>query len=160
MAMRPPVGAPTLNRRTRILLIAAGVLVLLLLGGSRLITLYVDWLWFGEVGYRNVFTTIIFTRILQFLLGAVLIGGAVALSLWIAYRFRPVFVPVSGPEDPIARYRTVIISRLRLFGIGIPLLVGLIAGLAAQGDWETVQQFLHSTALGVTHPQLGNDQSV
>ena len=109
MAMRPPVGAPTLNRRTRILLIAAGVLVLLLLGGSRLITLYVDWLWFGEVGYRNVFTTIIFTRILQFLLGAVLIGGAVALSLWIAYRFRPVFVPVSGPEDPIARYRTVII---------------------------------------------------
>ena len=62
MAMRPPVGAPTLNRRTRILLIAAGVLVLLLLGGSRLITFYVDWLWFGEVGYRNVFTTIIFTR--------------------------------------------------------------------------------------------------
>ena len=79
MAMRPPVGAPTLNRRTRILLIAAGVLVLLLLGGSRLITLYVDWLWFGEVGYRSVFTTIIFTRILQFLLGAVLIGGLVAL---------------------------------------------------------------------------------
>ena len=79
MAMRPPVGAPTLNRRTRILLIAAGVLVLLLLGGSRLITFYVDWLWFGEVGYRSVFTTIIFTRVLQFLLGAVLIGGAVAL---------------------------------------------------------------------------------
>ena len=76
MAMRPPVGAPTLNRRTRILLIAAGVLVLLLLGGSRLITFYVDWLWFGEVGYRSVFTTVIFTRILQFLLGAVLIGGA------------------------------------------------------------------------------------
>ena len=159
MAMRPPVGAPTLNRRTRILLIAAGVLVLLLLGGSRLITFYVDWLWFGEVGYRSVFTTILFTRVLQFLLGAVLIGGAVALSLWIAYRFRPVFVPVSGPEDPIARYRTVIISRLRLFGIGIPLLVGLIAGLAAQGDWQTVQQFLHSTAFGVTDPEFGIDIS-
>ena len=56
MAMRPPVGAPTLNRRTRILLIAAGLLVLLLLGGSRLISFYVDWLWFGEVGYRDVFT--------------------------------------------------------------------------------------------------------
>jgi uncharacterized membrane protein (UPF0182 family) len=159
VAMRPPVGAPTLNRRTRILLVAAGVLVLLLLGGSRLITFYVDWLWYGEVGYRNVFTTILFTRILQFLLGAVLIGGAVALSLWIAYRFRPVFVPVSGPEDPIARYRTVIISRLRLFGIGIPLLVGLVAGLAAQGDWQTVQQFLHSTPFGVTDPEFGIDVS-
>ena len=159
MAMRPPVGAPTLNRRTRILLVAAGVLVLLLLGGSRLIDLYVDWLWFGEVGYRGVFTTVIFTRILQFLLGALLIGGAVALSLWIAYRFRPVFVPVSGPEDPIARYRTVIISRLRLFGIGIPLLIGVIAGLAAQGDWQTVQQFLHSTPFNVTDPEFGIDIS-
>jgi uncharacterized membrane protein (UPF0182 family) len=157
--MRPPVGAPTLNRRTRILLIVAGILVLLLLGGSRLINFYVDWLWFGEVGYRDVFSTIIFTRILQFLLGAVLIGGAVALSLWIAYRFRPVFVPVSGPEDPIARYRTVIISRLRLFGIAIPLLVGVIAGLAAQGDWQTVQQFLHSTPFGVTDPEFGIDVS-
>jgi uncharacterized protein len=159
VAMRPPVGAPTLNRRTRILLVAAGVLVLLLLGGSRLITLYVDWLWFGEVGYRSVFSTIIFTRILQFLLAAVLIGGAVALSLWIAYRFRPVFVPVSGPEDPIARYRTIIISRLRLFGIGLPLIVGVIAGLAAQGDWQTVQQFLHSTPFGVTDPEFGIDIS-
>ncbi|HEX8520045.1 MAG TPA: UPF0182 family protein [Pseudonocardia sp.] len=157
--MRPPVGAPTLNRRTRILLVAAGVLVLLLLGGSRLINLYVDWLWFGEVGYRSVFTTVIFTRVLQFLLGALLIGGAVALSLWIAYRFRPVFVPVSGPEDPIARYRTVIISRLRLFGIGIPLLIGVIAGLAAQGDWQTVQQFLHSTPFGVNDPEFGIDIS-
>ena len=159
MAMRPPVGAPTLNRRTRILLVAVGVLVLLLLGGSRLIDLYVDWLWFGEVGYRGVFSTVIFTRILQFLLGAVLIGGTVALSLWVAYRFRPVFVPVSGPEDPIARYRTVIISRLRLFGIGIPVAVGVVAGLAAQGDWQTVQQFLHSTPFGVTDPEFGIDIS-
>ncbi len=118
MAMRPPVGAPSLSRRTRILLVVAGILVLLLLGGSRLINFYVDWLWFGEVGFRGVFTTVLFTQILQFLIVALLIGGLVALSMWIAYRSRPVFVPVSGPEDPIARYRTLIIQRLRLFAIG------------------------------------------
>ena len=70
MAMRPPVGAPTLTRRTRILLVVAAILVLLLLGGARLINFYVDWLWFGEVGYRDVFTTVLFTRIVQFLVGA------------------------------------------------------------------------------------------
>ncbi|WP_250556588.1 UPF0182 family protein [Pseudonocardia lacus] len=155
--MRPPVGAPTLTRRTRILLIVAGILVLLLLGGSRLISFYVDWLWFGEVGFRDVFTTVLFTHIVLFLIGGLLIGGLVALSLAIAYRSRPVFVPVSGPEDPIARYRTVIIQRLRLFGIGIPVLVGVIAGVAAQGNWETVQMFLNSTPFGVTDPEFGID---
>jgi uncharacterized protein len=157
VAMRPPVGAPTLTRRTRILLVVAGVLVLLLLGGSRLISFYVDWLWFGEVGFRDVFTTVLFTHIVLFLVGGLLIGGLVALSLAIAYRSRPVFVPVSGPEDPIARYRTVIIQRLRLFGIGIPVLVGIIAGVAAQGDWQTVQMFLNSTPFGVTDPEFGID---
>ncbi len=157
MAMRPPVGAPTLTRRTRILLVVAAILVLLLLGGARLINFYVDWLWFGEVGYRDVFTTVLFTRIVQFLVGGLLIGGLVALSLWIAYRSRPVFVPVTGPEDPIARYRTLIIGRLRLFAIGIPVVIGVIAGFAAQGDWQTVQQFVNSTPFGVTDPEFGID---
>ena len=133
VAMRPPVGAPTLTRRTRILLVVAAILVLLLLGGARLINFYVDWLWFGEVGYRDVFTTVLFTRIVQFLVGGLLIGGLVALSLWIAYRSRPVFVPVTGPEDPIARYRTLIIQRLRLFAIGIPVVIGVVAGLRGAG---------------------------
>ncbi len=159
MAMRPPAGAPTLSRRTRILLVVAAILVLLLLGGSRLINFYVDWLWFGEVGFRGVFATVLFTQIVQFLVGGLLIGGLVALSLWVAYRSRPVFVPVTGPEDPIARYRTVIIQRLRLFAIGIPLVIGVIAGFAAQGDWQTVQQFINSTPFGVTDPEFGIDVS-
>src|ERR1700754_2521077 len=148
--MRPPVGAPTLSRRTRILLVLAAILVLLLLGGSRMINFYVDCFWFGEVGFRGVFTTVLFTQIVQFLVGGLLIGGLVALSLWIAYRSRPVFVPLSGPEDPIARDRTGVIQRLLSFATGIPLIIGVIAGLAAQGDWQTVQQFINSTPFGVT----------
>ncbi|AEA23373.1 UPF0182 protein [Pseudonocardia dioxanivorans CB1190] len=159
MAMRPPVGVPSLPRRTRILLIIAAVVVVLLFGGSRLIDFYVNWLWFGEVGFREVFTTVLFTRTVQFVLGGLLLGGLVWLSMWLAYRFRPVFVPVSGPEDPIARYRTVVIQRLRLFAIGIPVIVGIIAGLAAQGDWQTVQMFLHGTSFGQTDPVFGKDVS-
>lgn len=159
MAMRPPVGVPTLTRRTRILLAVAGVAVLLLLGGSRLINVYIDWLWFGEVGFRSVFSTILFTRIVQFLAGGLLIGGLVALSLWIAYRSRPVFVPLSGPEDPVARYRTVIIQRLRLFAVGIPVGIGVIAGLSAQSDWKIVQQFINSTPFGIADPEFGLDVS-
>jgi uncharacterized protein len=157
VAMRPPAGVPALSRRTRILLILAAIVVVVLLAGSRLVNLYVDYLWFGEVKFRSVFSTVLFTNVLLFVVGGLLIGGLVALSLWIAYRSRPVFVPVSGPEDPVARYRTVIIQRLRLFGIGIPVVVGLIAGLTATGNWQLVQLFLNSTPFGATDPVNGID---
>ncbi|MGH3909690.1 MAG: UPF0182 family protein, partial [Pseudonocardiaceae bacterium] len=133
MASRPPVAVPTLSRRGRILIIAGAVLLVLLIVGSRLIGTYVNWLWFGEVGFRSVFSTVLLTRVLQMVIIGVVIGGLVALNLVLAYRARPVFVPVVGPEDPVARYRTAIMQRLRLVGIGVPVAVGLLAGLSAQG---------------------------
>ena len=159
MAMRPSVGVPALSRRSRILLIVGGVALLLLITGSRMLDTYVDWLWFGEVGYRNVFTTVLTTRLLLLLIVGAFVGGVLALNLTIAYRGRPVFVPVAGPEDPIARYRTAIVARLRLIGIGLPLLVGLLAGLAAQGEWQIAQMFLHGNDFGVTDPRFGRDVS-
>jgi uncharacterized membrane protein (UPF0182 family) len=157
VATRPPVSLPKLSRRSRILLIIAAVIVLALLLGARLLDTYVDWLWFGEVGARSVFTTQLVTRVVLFFAVGLLIGGALAVSLMIAYRSRPVFVPISGADDPLARYRSAIVARIRLFGVGIPVLTGLIAGLSAQGDWQVVQLFLNGTPFGQTDPEFGND---
>ena len=159
MANRPPVAVPALSRRARIL-IAVGVAVLvLLIVGSRLIDTYVDWLWFDEVGFRSVFSTVLVTRLVQFLIVGLLVGGLLAVNLVIAYRTRPVFVPVTGPDDPVARYRTAILTRLQLVGVGVPVLVGLIAGLSALGDWQTVQMFFHGASFGVSDPQFHKDVS-
>jgi uncharacterized membrane protein (UPF0182 family) len=155
--MTPPTGAPALSRRTRILLVIGGVALVALLAGSRLLDYYVNWLWFGEVGFRSVFSTIVLTRIVQFVLVALVFAALIAATLAVAFRSRPVFVPVSGPEDPVARYRTVIIQRLRVFAVGVPLVIGVIAGLAAQGDWQTTQMFLHSTPFGTADPVFGMD---
>ena len=43
--------------------------------------IYVDWLWFGEVGFREVFTTQAISRIVLFLSPALGGGGLVFLSL-------------------------------------------------------------------------------
>ncbi|WP_181063368.1 UPF0182 family protein [Nocardia nova] len=157
MGMRPPTGLPSLSRRSRILLITALVIAALLLVGPRLTDAYTNWLWFGEVGFRQVFTTVLVTRLLLFLVVAIVVGALVWLALLAAYRTRPVFVPVSGPSDPIARYRTTVMGRLRLFGIGIPVLVGLLSGLVAQSSWVTVQLFLHGGSFGIKDPQFNID---
>jgi uncharacterized membrane protein (UPF0182 family) len=139
------------------LLITALVIAALLLVGPRLTDAYTNWLWFGEVGFRQVFTTVLVTRLLLFLIVGVVVGALVWLALLAAYRTRPVFVPVSGPSDPIARYRTTVMGRLRLFGIGIPVLVGLLSGLVAQSSWVTVQLFLHGGSFGIKDPQFHID---
>ena len=51
----------TLSRRARVLLLAAVVLIALLLVGPRLVAAYVNWLWFGEVGFRSVPVTVLLT---------------------------------------------------------------------------------------------------
>ncbi|RZT19059.1 hypothetical protein EV589_3321 [Mycobacterium sp. BK558] len=148
---------PKLTRRSRVLIAIALAVVLLLLIGPRLVDTYVDWLWFGELGYRSVFTTQIVTRIVIFFVVALLIGGIVFAALALAYRTRPVFVPTAGPNDPIARYRTAVMARLRLVGIGVPAFIGLLSGFVAQSYWERVQLFLHGGSFGIADPQFGID---
>ncbi len=155
--MRPAARMPKLTRRSRILIAVAVAAVLLLLFGRQFIDAYVNWLWFGELGYRSVFTTVLVTRIIVFLVVSVLIGLVVFAALALAYRTRPVFVPTAGPNDPVARYRTAVMSRLRLIGIGIPAFVGFFAGVIAQSYWEPIQLFIHGGEFGVTDPEFGLD---
>jgi len=157
MSIRPPAKMPALTRRNRIFLGIAIAVIAVLLVGPRFIDTYVDWLWFGELGYRSVFTTVLITRLVVFLVAALLVGLIVFAGLALAYRTRPVFVPTAGPNDPVARYRTAVMSRLRAFGVGVPVLIGLMAGLVAQSYWPRIQLFLHGGDFGVTDPQFGLD---
>ncbi|MGD9618414.1 MAG: UPF0182 family protein [Mycolicibacterium sp.] len=157
MGMRPAAKMPKLTRRSRVLIGLSLAAVVLLLIGPRLIDTYVDWLWFGELGYRSVFTTQVVTRIVLFFVVAIMFGAVVFAALALAYRTRPVFVPTAGPDDPIARYRTAVMTRLRLVGIGVPAFIGVLAGFVAQSYWGTVQLFLHGGTFGITDPQFGID---
>ena len=155
--MRPAARMPKLTRRSRILIAVALAVVLLLLFGPRLIDTYVDWLWFGELGYRSVFTTQLVTRLIVGVVAGVLMGAIVFAALALAYRTRPVFVPTNGPNDPVARYRTAVMARLRLIGIGVPVVIGVLTGFLIQTYWDRVQLFIHGGNFGVADPQFGKD---
>ncbi|MDF3284336.1 UPF0182 family protein [Gordonia sp. N1V] len=159
MGVRGPAGLPTLSRRSKIIIGIAVALLIILLIGPRIVGLVTDWLWFSDLGYSEVFSTILWTRILLFVITAVIVGGIVFAAIASAYRSRPVFVPASGPGDPLARYRAAVMGRIRWFAIIPPVLIGVLSGLVAQGSWATVQTFLHSTDFGVTDPQFGIDIS-
>ena len=62
MGTRSPDKLPSLSRRARRLMILGLGLIVLMTVGPRLVDVYVNWLWFGEVGFRRVWITVLLTR--------------------------------------------------------------------------------------------------
>jgi uncharacterized protein len=159
VAMRPSLPVPTISRRTRLILTAVAVVIVALSVLGSLMSLYIDWLWFGEVGYRKVFSTVLWTRILLFVVFGVLMAAVVGTNLIAAYKMRPPFRPMSVEQQNLERYRSAIEPRRALLlGIAMALL-GLFAGITAQGQWRTWLLFWHKTAFGIVDQQFHKDIS-
>jgi uncharacterized membrane protein (UPF0182 family) len=159
VAMRPPVPVPTLSRRAKLVLGAVGVLLVLFTAIGTLTNVYVDYLWFDETGYTEVFWTELQTRALLFAVAALAVGGLTALAIYLAYRFRPTFRPMSLEQQNLERYRQSIEPRRALVLSAVAGVLGLFAGFTAQGSWETWLEFRNSTPFGRTDPEFGKDLS-
>src|SRR4051794_25738864 len=157
--MRPPVSVPTLSRRAKLVIGAIAVLVVLFTVIGTLTNVYVDYLWFDETKYTEVFWTELQTRVLLFAVAGVATGGLVALSIYLAYRFRPTFRPMSLEQQNLERYRQSLEPRRGLVLGAVAVVLGLFAGFTAQGSWQTWLTFRNSTDFGRTDPQFGKDLS-
>jgi uncharacterized protein len=157
--MRPPIPSFALSRRARVALITVGVIILLLILGSSFVGVYVNWLWFGSVGFRGVFTTVIWTRIILFLIFGLLMSVGIGANLVIAFRVRPPFRPMSSEQQNLERYRVALEPRKKWILAAIMIIVGLAAGAAAEGDWKQWLLFFNGGSFGVTDPQFHKDIS-
>ncbi|MGY1745358.1 UPF0182 family membrane protein [Blastococcus sp. SYSU D00695] len=157
--MRPPVSVPTLSRRAKIVIGAIAVLLVLFTAIGTLTNVYVDYLWFDETGYTEVFWTEIQTRALLFAVAGVATGGLTALAIYLAYRFRPTFRPMSLEQQNLERYRQSLEPRRSLVLSLVAVVVGAFAGFTAQGSWQTWLTFRNSTDFGRSDPQFGLDLS-
>src|SRR3954453_1539861 len=157
--MRPPVPVPTLSRRAKLALGAIGVLLVLFTLIGTLTNFYVDYLWFDETNYTEVFWTELQTRALLFAVAGVATGGLTALAIYLAYRFRPTFRPMSLEQQNLERYRQSLEPRRTLVLTAVAVVLGLFAGFTAQGNWETWLTFRNATDFGRTDPQFGLDLS-
>ena len=123
------------------------------------IGLYVDWLWFQDVGYDQLFATILAYK---FCLGAAagaLLAVLIYLNLKIAssvaggFRFSSAenIIELPPPEliDPI-------LKRLLLPGA---LLIGLMAAPQGAASWEQLSLFMNPVSFNMQDPQFGRDIS-
>jgi hypothetical protein len=121
--------------------------------------LYTDWLWFSEVGYQNVFSTLLLTKLTL----GVLAGLVTALVIWLNFRLA---LRWSAAYASILRYFTINNQRIpspdfaraaeRLM-LPVSLIIGIIAAINIWELWEVILKFRHQTAFGDVDPIFGRD---
>jgi uncharacterized membrane protein (UPF0182 family) len=157
--MRPPMPSLMLSRRWKIALSLLGVLIVLLIVATSLTGVYINWLWFGEVGFRHVYTKIFWTRLTLFLIFGVLMAVIIGANLVVAYLLRPPFRPMSQEQQNLERYRVMVEPRKKLILAAVMIIALLAAGLSAQSSWKTWLLWINGVSFGVNDPQFHRDIS-
>ena len=143
--------------RSRALAITAVVVILSFFLLSSFTGIWTDRLWFNSVGYGGVFTTIIGTKVLLFIVFGLLFGGFVFANIVAAYRTRPLFRPSSPEQVNLDRYREVVEPMRKWLAIGVAVVLALFAGGSGAGEWRNFLMWRHSKPFGVEDPYFHKD---
>jgi uncharacterized membrane protein (UPF0182 family) len=136
--------------------IASAVAVLILF-----VQYYGDWLWFENIGFGQVFTTILSAKVLAFAVFFTISGIFAGANIVIARRWgrptRPRRVTIS--EQPHSAALGILMHEAYsgyVWAI-IVLSFSFIMGSSASKSWMTFLQFLHRSPFGVSDPIFHRD---
>lgn len=153
---RPAPERP--GRRARALVITGVVLVLGFFLLTAFASVYTDRLWYKEVGYGQVFSTMLWTRVGLFVGFGALMAAIVAVNMHLAFRFRPLF-RMAPSDASVERYRDAVTPIRGWLLAGVAIVVGIFAGTSAVGQWRTFQTWLHAQSFGQEDAYFGKDIS-
>ena len=136
--------------------IALVILASILVGMSGF---YADLLWFRSVDFVSVWSTVLTTKIVLFIFFGLVTSLFITTNVYIAFRNRPIYAPISIEADNLERYRGQIepIRRWALLAIFVGFFY--FAGTSGASLWESWLQFKNSTSFGVKDSQFGLDIS-
>ena len=124
---------------------------------SLLANVWTEVLWFDSVKLTSVFTTRLGAQLVLGIGGGLITAALVWSSLWYGYRSRPIYAPVTPQQDALDRYRAALEPLRRVGTIAVPLVVGLVSGLGASSQWETLLLWRNQQPFGVNDPHFGLD---
>lgn len=116
--------------------------------------IYADVLWYQQLGFVEVLATEWISRIVLFLVGFAAMALPVWISIQVAYRTRPVYAKLNSQLD---RYQEIFEPLRRLAMYGIPIVLGIFAGVSTASRWDSVLVWLNRTPFGIADPQFRLD---
>ena len=153
--------APQFNFKARRgpLPIVIGVLVAIGVALVSVSGFYADWLWFKSVNFTSVWSTLLLTKIALFVVAGLITAALILFNIIIAYKRRPLYVPMTVEADNLERYRAQIEPIKRWVVLGLAVALFYFAGTSGSLLWSTWLLFKNSTPFGTTDPQFNMDIS-
>ncbi len=150
---------PNLPNRRGPLVITAVIVGALLIALVSVSGFYADWLWFRSVAFTNVWKITLTTKASLFAISGLLTSLIITANVVIAFRRRPMYVPMSVEADNLERYRAQIEPIRKVVTAGLAVVLFYFAGSAGSQMWTSWLLFRNSTPFGVKDPQFGLDIS-
>jgi uncharacterized membrane protein (UPF0182 family) len=151
-----PGRGPAFDRRRRVLVPTLVTLGALLFLGSIFTNVWTDRLWFRSVGYGEVFSTVLLTRVGLFLGLGLLFALVVLANGFLAWRLRPDVLPTRR-DDPAFRYRIALAPIAKAIVLAFGSVLVLLAGSIGAGHWDSFQLWRHGSRFGAHDAQFGKD---
>ncbi len=141
-----------------------GLLLLAFFVGPSIFRLLTDWFWFQEIGFQNIFITILSAKIFLGLAVGILSFFIIYGNLWLAKRIvasKPLVVRLkSGAQAGVNLVKELDLEKhVSRFAIPVSLLFGFFTGLAGASGWEIVLKYFNATSFNALDPIFGRDIS-
>ena len=152
MVVRVPSAGPASGRR-RVLFIIVGVVAGLLLAFTALSGFFVDVLWFREVGFSDVFWSILRTKVLLGVAFGLAFFVLLYANLWIVRRITPKYRPLTPEQELIERYRMQFEPYIRWLLPLFALVIAVFVGIGVTGQWQTYLLWRNGSGLSFGNPE-------
>jgi uncharacterized membrane protein (UPF0182 family) len=130
---------------------------IVLTGLGQAVPLYTDWLWYREVGFTQVFTTVLSLRGWLFLGAGAVVFLFMYGNLWVAARTAAPDVLWELDDQLGLPGRAVLEPLIRRLLLPVIAVIAVLSGLRAGASWEMVVGYVNATPFGVVDPLFGRD---
>ncbi|MGO8872441.1 MAG: UPF0182 family protein [Acidimicrobiales bacterium] len=145
---------PVSHRRRRWIIVAAVVLFILIASLRTFAIFYTDALWFSSVNLHSVWIELFEVKLGLLVVFAAIFAILLMASLLTAERLAPKGPSLDAEDEFVRRYQEVVGPYSRWLRAGVVIVLSLIVGSQAIGQWNNWILFRNSSPFDATDPQF------
>ena len=150
----PQTARPASNRRRRWIIVAVIVAIIVIASLRTFAVFYTDALWFSSVSLHSVWVKLFEIKFGLMVVFAAVFAVMLLASLLVAERLAPKGPSLDAEDEFVKRYQEIIGPYSRWLRAGVVVVLSLIIGSQAIGQWNNWILFRNGSSFPASDPQF------